>query len=195
MGGNGLDAFPEQLPRGIGHGKIRVPFAVEQGVLADDLNANRADDLSVGSFNHLKFGQSFFQFTRREAHGIPERLQTAKIVRCGAANAKIGRTHRRFYTKSAGFIATGAGKRVLGWLGLTPLVNLKFPPGAPGQFPAIAVGPVLRHRVVVQFHFLVGRASPRAGSSVASPHQTVPLPGASASCFFPNLCHSERDKI
>jgi hypothetical protein len=76
MSANGLDAFPEQLPRGIGHGKIRVPFAVEQGVLADDLNANRADDLSVGSFNHLKFGEPFFQFTRREVHGIPKRFQT-----------------------------------------------------------------------------------------------------------------------
>ena len=62
MGGDGLDAFPEQLPRGIGHGKIRVTFAVEQGVLADDLNADRADNLSVGGFNHLEFGQPLFQF-------------------------------------------------------------------------------------------------------------------------------------
>src|SRR5207244_13573201 len=34
---------------------------------------------------------------------------------------------------------------------------------------------ILNKPVVVQFAFSVGRASARAGSSVASPHQTVPL--------------------
>ncbi len=37
MGGDGLDAFPEQLPRGVGHGKIRVTLAVKQGMRAGDL--------------------------------------------------------------------------------------------------------------------------------------------------------------
>jgi hypothetical protein len=93
MGGDGLDAFPEQLACGIGHGKIRVTFAVEQGVLADDLNANRADDLPVGGFNHLEFGQPLFQFIRRQAHGIPKQPEALKIVRCGAANANGWRIH------------------------------------------------------------------------------------------------------
>jgi hypothetical protein len=90
MSGNRLDAFPEQLPRGIGHGKIRVTLAVEQGVMAGDLQADRADNLSIGGFNHLKFGQPLFQFTRREAHGIPKRFQALKIIRGGAADAEIG---------------------------------------------------------------------------------------------------------
>jgi hypothetical protein len=111
MSGDGLDAFPEQFPRGIRHGKIRVAFAVEQGMLANDLNANRADDLSIGSFNHLKFGQPLFQFVRRQPHGFPKRPQTLKIVRGGAANTKMGRTHRRSYTIFPALIATGAGKK------------------------------------------------------------------------------------
>jgi hypothetical protein len=66
---------------------------VEQGMLADDLNANRADDLSIGRFNHLKFGQPLFQSIRRQPHGFPKRPQTLKIVRGDAANSKMGRTH------------------------------------------------------------------------------------------------------
>ena len=62
-------------------------------MLADDLNANRADDLSIGRFNHLKFGQPLFQSIRRQPHGFPKRPQTLKIVRGGAANSKMGRTH------------------------------------------------------------------------------------------------------
>ena len=87
MGGDGLDAFPEQLPRGVGHGKIRVSFAVEQGVPADDLNADRTDDLSVSRLHHLKFSQPLFQITRRQAPGIPKQSQALKIVRGRAADA------------------------------------------------------------------------------------------------------------
>ena len=90
MGGNGLDAFPEQLPRGIGHGKIRVSFAVEPGVPAVDLNANRADDWSVGSFHHLKFGEPFFQFIHRETHRIPKAPQILKIVRVARRMRMVG---------------------------------------------------------------------------------------------------------
>ena len=68
MRGNQLNAFPEQFPRRVRHGKISVGFAVEPGVLADDLKANRAGDLSVGGFNHLKLGQPAFQFVRRQVH-------------------------------------------------------------------------------------------------------------------------------
>ena len=88
MGSDGLDALPEQLPRGIGHGKIGVALAVQKSMLANDLNANRADDLSIGGFNHLKFGQPLFQIARRQAHGIPKRSQALDIVRGGAANAE-----------------------------------------------------------------------------------------------------------
>ena len=93
MSGDGLDAFPEQFPRGIRHGKIRVTFAVEQGMLADDLDANRADDLPPGRFNHLKFSQPPFQFVCRQPHGFPKRPQALKIIRGGAANTQLGRTH------------------------------------------------------------------------------------------------------
>jgi len=40
---------------------------------------------------------------------MPQRLQAAKIVGRGAADAEARRIHRRFYTKSAGFMATPGG--------------------------------------------------------------------------------------
>ena len=108
MGGDGLDAFPEQFPRGVGHGKVLIPLAVEPGVRTGDLQADGAGHISGGGFHHLKFGQPLFQLFRRETHGMPQRLQAAKIVGRGAADAKARRIHRRFYTKSAGFMATPA---------------------------------------------------------------------------------------
>ncbi len=93
MGGDGLDALPEQLPRGVRHGKIRVTLAVKQGMLADDLQPDRADDLSLAGLHHLEFRQPFFQFFRRQMHGSPQLSQAWKIVGRGAADAEIGRTH------------------------------------------------------------------------------------------------------
>jgi hypothetical protein len=105
-------------------------------MMAGDLQADRADNLSIGGFNHLKFGQPLFQFTRREAHGIPKRFQALKIVRCGAADAEIGWAHRRSYTKSASPIATGADGRA--WI--SPL------PQSPGmQAPVSCFFPNLCH--------------------------------------------------
>src|SRR5947207_6050819 len=46
-----------------------------------------------------------------------------------------------------------------------------------------------RAPVVAQFAFSVGRASARAGSSAASPHQTVPLPARLAPYPGPAMAH------
>ncbi len=93
VGGEFLEAFPEQFARGIGDGEIGIAFVVEQGVLAEDLKTDRADDFAFGIFHDLKFGQAFFQFIRRQAHGRPNRLERGTVVHGGAADAQDLRAH------------------------------------------------------------------------------------------------------
>ena len=94
IGGERLDAFPKQLPRGVGGGKIGVAFAVEKRVSFGKLNPDRADNLPVGMFDNLKFSQALFQFIGGQAHGIPNRPEGGKVVHGGTADAKACRTHR-----------------------------------------------------------------------------------------------------
>ena len=56
-----LGAFPKQLPRLIGMGEIKVTFAVQPRVLANDLNTYGPQERAIGSFDHLKFRQPFLQ--------------------------------------------------------------------------------------------------------------------------------------
>ena len=72
IGGEGLDAFPEEVPGGISNAEIGVTFAVEQGMLFDDLDAHRAQHLAFGIFDDLKFGQARLEFIRGQAHGSPK---------------------------------------------------------------------------------------------------------------------------
>jgi len=99
MGGNGLDAFPETIPRGIARAKS-CTFAVEPGVLADDLNANLRRRFVRRRLQSPEIRQPLFQSVRRQPHGFQSDFQALKIVRGGAANTKIGRTHHRLYTNS-----------------------------------------------------------------------------------------------
>src|SRR5207302_8063144 len=65
-------------------------------------------------------------------------------------------------------------RQPLAWLGANPGNRNRLL--APADSTKINLPRKQQNQVVVQFAFSVGRAAARAGSSVASPHQTVPLP-------------------
>jgi hypothetical protein len=66
---------------------------VEQGVLAGKLDSDCADNLAVGIFYDLKFGQAFFQFVRRQPHGRPKQFERVAVIHGGAADAERLRIH------------------------------------------------------------------------------------------------------
>jgi hypothetical protein len=93
IGGEFLEAFPEQFARSIGDAKVGITFVVEQGVLPEDLKPERTNDLAFGIFHDLKFGQALFQIICRQAHGRPNRLERGTVVHGGAADAQDLRAH------------------------------------------------------------------------------------------------------
>jgi hypothetical protein len=90
IGGERLNALEEQRADLVADAEICKGFAVEAGVLAKDLDANGAGDLSVRSFDDLELRQALFEFGRRELHGFPQSLKSREIVEGGASDA-VGR--------------------------------------------------------------------------------------------------------
>jgi hypothetical protein len=93
-------------------------------MLPDDLNADSAEELAVGGFHELKFRETFFQIVGGQLPGIPKRLEVLKVVGGGAANAKMGRTHRPFITISPGSWQLESKRRCIGHLLFPKIVSL-----------------------------------------------------------------------
>ena len=92
VGGERQDAFPKQLSRGVGDGKIRVILGVEPGVLPQDLQSQGAGEMTA-VLDDLKFRETAFEFVRRQPRRRPERLECGQVVHGGAADMKFGRNH------------------------------------------------------------------------------------------------------
>ena len=71
--------------------EIPKGFAVNSADALDNLHAHGAEQRAVVAFNDLKFGGFAFQFSGRQMHGGPERLQDGKIIHRRTANA-MGRS-------------------------------------------------------------------------------------------------------
>ncbi|NDD40481.1 MAG: hypothetical protein EB082_19070 [Verrucomicrobia bacterium] len=87
------DAFPQQVPQGIRHGKIRVGFAVQQRLLLHQLQGDCANDPALGVAGDLKFLQPLFQRGRIEPLGFPKRPQRRQIIQRGAAGVELWFRH------------------------------------------------------------------------------------------------------